>query len=59
VDPGSADENVASAYGSVLLILGVMHFGNLFMLSRMRQRALAERSAAPVAPEAYFRPVEG
>ncbi len=49
-------ENVATSYGSVLLILGVMHFGNLYVLSRMRRRAIADRSSAPVAPEPYFRP---
>ncbi len=49
-------ENVASSYGTVLLILGVMHFGNLYVLNRMRRRAIADRSAGPVAPEQYFRP---
>ncbi len=51
-------ENVATSYGSVLLILGVMHFGNLYVLNRMRRRAIADRGAAPVAPEQYFRPSE-
>lgn len=51
-------ENVATSYGSVLLILGVMHFGNLYVLNRMRRRAISERGAAPVAPEQYFRPSE-
>jgi hypothetical protein len=51
-------ENVATSYGSVLLILGVMHFGNLYVLSRMRRRAIAERGAAPVSPSQYFRPSE-
>ena len=49
-------ENVATSYGTVLLILGVMHFGNLYVLNRMRRRAIADRSSAPVAPEQYFRP---
>jgi uncharacterized membrane protein (DUF485 family) len=49
-------ENVAMSYGSVLLILGVMHFANLYVLTRMRRRAIAERGAAPIAPEQYFRP---
>lgn len=51
-------ENVASSYGTVLLILGGMHFGNLYVLTRMRRRAISERGAAPVSPEAYFRPSE-
>lgn len=49
-------ENVATSYGTVLLILGVMHFFNLYVLNRMRRRAIAERSSAPVSPEAYFAP---
>lgn len=49
-------ENVATSYGGVLLILGLMHFGNLYVLTRMRRRAIAERSNAPVAPEQFFRP---
>ena len=49
-------ENVATSYGTVLLILGVMHFGNLYVLNRMRRRAIADRSGAPVAPEQYFQP---
>lgn len=47
-------ENVATSYGGVLLILGVMHFGNLYVLNRMRRRAMADRNAAPVSPEQYF-----
>lgn len=50
-------ENVATNYGTVLLILGVMHFGNLYVLNRMRRRAISDRNTAPVAPEQYFRPV--
>lgn len=50
--------NVASSYGTVLLILGGMHFGNLYVLSRMRRRAIAERSGAPISPETFFRPSE-
>ncbi|MDP2274145.1 MAG: hypothetical protein Q8N23_12550 [Archangium sp.] len=50
-------ENVATNYGTVLLTLGVMHFGNLYVLNRMRRRAISDRNAAPVAPEQYFRPV--
>lgn len=55
---GASDviEHVATSYGTVLLILGVMHFGNLYVLNRMRRRAIADRSSAPVAPEQYFRP---
>ena len=47
-------ENVATSYGGVLLILGVRHFGNLYVLTRMRRRAIADRSSAPVDPEQFF-----
>ena len=59
VAPFSASEvieHVANSYGTVLLVLGAMHFGNLYVLNRMRRRAIADRSSAPVAPEQYFRP---
>lgn len=49
-------QNVATNYGTVLLTLGVMHFGNLYVLNRMRRRAIADRSSAPIAPEHYFQP---
>ena len=56
LDASQVIENVATSYGTVLLILGVMHFGNLYVLNRMRRRAITDRSAAPVAPEQYFQP---
>ena len=56
LDASQVIENVATSYGGVLLILGVMHFGNLYVLNRMRRRAIADRSAAPVDPEQFFRP---
>ena len=59
VAPFSASEvieHVANSYGTVLLVLGAMHFGNLYVLNRMRRRAIADRRSAPVAPEQYFRP---
>ena len=54
--PSQVIENVAASFGTVLLILGVMHFGNLYVLTRMRRRAIADRSGAPVAPGQYFHP---
>lgn len=47
-------ENVAAQYGTVLLLLGAMHFGNLYVFARMRRRAMAERNAPPVQPTAFF-----
>ncbi|MBK7861877.1 MAG: hypothetical protein IPJ65_25330 [Archangiaceae bacterium] len=43
-------ENLASKVGAVLVVLGVMHFFNLYVISRMRRRALADRQPPPVAP---------
>jgi hypothetical protein len=51
-------ENFAESYGKVLLILGMMHFLNLYVLARMRRRALSDRGSPPLAPEHYFRPKE-
>lgn len=48
-------ENVAQSYGTVLLILGGMHFFNLYVLNRLRRRGLAERQSAPVSPDAWFK----
>ncbi len=49
-------ENVATSYGGVLLILGVMHFGNLYVLTRMRRRAIAERGDLSSSAEQFFQP---
>src|SRR4051794_31504933 len=36
-DAQSATEALSRKLGAVLLVLGVMHFGNLFVLSRLRR----------------------
>jgi hypothetical protein len=43
-------ENLAGKIGGVLVVLGVMHFLNLYVFNRMRRRALADRSPPPVMP---------
>ena len=43
-------ENLASKVGAVLVVLGAMHFLNLYVLNRMRRRALADRQPPPVVP---------
>jgi hypothetical protein len=43
-------ENLASKIGSVLLVLGLMHFLNLYVFNRMRRRAIADRLPPPVMP---------
>ena len=45
-------EALASKVGTVLLTLGVMHFFNLYVFSRMRRRATLGQSLPPVGPDA-------
>jgi hypothetical protein len=37
----------------VLLVLGGMHFFNLFIFSRMRRRSSARPNHPPVSPDAF------
>jgi hypothetical protein len=57
---GSAQEGIEALsvkIGTVLLVLGGMHFCNLLLFSRMRHRATRRNSEPPVYPDA-FTPVE-
>jgi hypothetical protein len=53
-DARAGIETLSTKVGSVLLVLGVMHFGNLFVLSRMRRRW--HRQNDPVPPVAPTHP---
>ena len=44
-------ENVSTKVGAVLLILGGMHFFNLYVFSRMRRRALLQGAPPPLPPQ--------
>ena len=46
-----AMELLGDKIGIVLLVLGVMHFFNLYIFSRVRRRAL-DRERPPVPPDA-------
>jgi p-aminobenzoyl-glutamate transporter AbgT len=46
-------ETLSTKIGWVLLILGGMHFFNLFIFSKMRKRALLQNALPPVPPQAY------
>ncbi len=46
-DAQSALEVLSTKVGWVLLILGCMHFFNLLVFSKMRKRAISERSGVP------------
>ena len=52
-------ESLSTKIGLVLLVLGLMHFFNLYVFSKMRRRALLKRQKPPVAPEAFVEPVAG
>jgi len=51
-------ELVSDKVGFVLIVLGVMHFGNILVFSRMRRRALDRLPSAPppIPPTAYWQP---
>lgn len=50
-------EALSVKVGMVLLVLGGMHFFNLFIFSRMRRRATMRNAPPPVYPDA-FTPVQ-
>jgi hypothetical protein len=47
-------EALSVKLGVVLLVLGVMHLGNVFVLNRIRRRSMMEREQVPpVAPQGW------
>ena len=46
-------EALSVKVGMVLLVLGGMHFFNLFIFSRMRRRATLRHAPPPVGPDAF------
>jgi len=56
-DAGTALEALSTKVGLVLVVLGVMHFFNLFIFSKMRHRATVNRP--PVLPVAGYVKVTG
>lgn len=46
-----AIESFSTRIGLVLLVLGVMHFFNIYVFSRMRRRAMLKNSPPPVSPD--------
>jgi hypothetical protein len=52
VDLQGVIETLSSKIGWVLLVLGAMHFFNLFIFSQMRKRALLRNAPPPVPPQA-------
>jgi hypothetical protein len=57
VDTQTALEILSSKVGLVLMVLGAMHFFNLFVFSKMRRRAIQHRPAPPpLPPQGWVKP---
>ena len=56
----AAVELLSDKIGTVLFVLGLMHFFNLFVFSRFRRRALdrLESARPPIPPTGFFKPQE-
>lgn len=57
--PGNLVESIeffSTKIGLVLLVLGAMHFFNLYVFSRMRKRAMLRHAPPPVRPNEYVVP---
>ncbi|GGT30740.1 hypothetical protein [Streptomyces chromofuscus] len=53
-------EALSTKLGVVLLVLGVMHLGNVYVLNRIRRRGAMEREQVPpVAPQDWAAPATG
>jgi hypothetical protein len=59
VDLPGAIEALSTKVGWVLIVLGAMHFFNLYVFSRMRRRGLLRTHKPPVLPDAFIEPVGG
>jgi hypothetical protein len=57
VDLQGVLETLSGKIGWVLLILGAMHFFNLFIFSKMRKRALLQNALPPVPPQGVLQGV--
>jgi hypothetical protein len=55
-DVQTAIEFFSTKIGWVLLVLGLMHFFNLFVFSRMRRRAVLTGAPPPVLPNEILAP---
>lgn len=57
-DARTALETLSTKVGLVLVVLGVMHFFNLFIFSKMRRRATAHRPP-PIQPQGHVKTMPG
>jgi len=51
--PKEGIEALSVKVGTVMLVLGGMHFFNLLIFSRMRRRATERNASPPVMPDAF------
>lgn len=49
-------EGLGDGVGTVMLVLGGMHFFNLWVLSRLRRKGLAQLEPPPVLPNEFLSP---
>ena len=49
-----AIELLSNKIGMVLVVLGIMHFSNLYVFSRMRKRAQTPIEPPPIPPDAFI-----
>jgi hypothetical protein len=52
-NPQEGIEALSVKVGGVLIVLGAMHFFNLFIFSRMRRRKTHYENQPPVSPDAF------
>jgi hypothetical protein len=55
-DTRAVFEVVSNKVGVVLLVLGAMHFFNLYIFTKMRKRALLHQAPPPLRPQTYLNP---
>ena len=60
VDTRGIFEALSTKLGVVLLVLGVMHLANVYVLNKIRRRGVMEREQLPpVAPQGWAAPTAG
>jgi hypothetical protein len=55
-DARAAIESLSAKLGGVLLVLGALHLGNVYVLSRVRRRKQLERAPRPLVPPTVWTP---
>ena len=56
-DTQTALETLCTKVGLVLVVLGCMHFLNLYVFSKLRHRGNHNKQAPPVLPQGYVKPI--